>query len=276
MYLRVKNLFLFAAVVAGFTAFFHAELNAAVSSENIPLVVSEREMLFDRLLEQLPQSSQAKNAASIKSIIEQLRYSGVCKLEGNDVTIRPGCVGLQCLLEETFLANSGIFKKADFEIHTTMPSTPCCKLPDERAKETLFASFKDEARLITIDGRSASLDAICDQPHAILHLTYTKAGFNQRSREEQMILMKYWVPRIHTTCIESHDAFPVEVNGATYRLLMPSGNEIFFGIKASQALHADDKSFVIHLGTKDQPEIKRWLGDLEKNLESFGRTLFAQ
>ncbi|MCY3974627.1 MAG: hypothetical protein OXF02_03685 [Simkaniaceae bacterium] len=237
---------------------------------------SERDMLFDNLLHQLPESSQKTNADGIKAVIERLRDSGVCVLEGSDDEIRPACVGLQCLFEEMFLANRGLFKRADFEIHTTMPSTPCCKLPDEKVRETFLASFEDEVRLVTIDGRSASLDAICNQPNATLHLTYTEAGLNRRLRHEQIALREYWEPRLHTTCIASHAAFPARVNGATYRLLTLSGNEIFFGIQATQAIHADGKRFVVHLGMRDQPAIRVWLDTLEKDLASFGRTLFAR
>lgn len=255
---------------------FYLECDAGENVSGFSSATFEGEALLDKLLELLPRSSQEKNASGIQSIIERLRYSGVCKLEGNDADIRPGCVGFQCLLEEMFLVNSDLFEKANFEIHTTMPSTPCCKLPNKKAKETFLASFEDEARLVTIDGRSSSLDAILNQVHATLHLTYTKAGFYQRSEEERAVLMRYWGPKIDMTCVESHDEFPMEVNGATYRFLTLSGNALFFGIQASQALHADNKIFTIHFGVKDQEEIKIWLEDLEEKLASFGRVLFSE
>ena len=115
----------------------------------------------------------------------ELREKGVCVVEGPDKEIRPACVGLQCLVEETFLATSDAFAKADFEIHTTMPSTPCCKLPSEETKETLLASFSDAIRLVTVDGRSASLDQICHAPNATLFLTYTKEGLAKRTESER-------------------------------------------------------------------------------------------
>ena len=75
---------------------------------------------------------------------------------------------------------------------------------------------------------------------------------------------------IHTTCIASQATFPKEVNGATYRFTTPSGETLYFGIQATQALHADGKRFVLHLGTKEQPAVKQWLEKLEDDLASMG------
>ena len=233
--------------------------------------------LFKALESHLLVSSQVENAEAIMKVIAELkRTGGVCRLQGKDEDIRPGMVGLQCLFEETFLATLSSYNKGDFEIHTTMPSTPCCKLPTESAKESLLAVFDDKARLMTVDGRSQSLDAIASETKATLHLTYTKAGYNSRTEPQLLAYEQYWSKRIHATCIESTEAFPSELNGATYRLQTQQGTQIYFGIQATQAKEANSKCMIIHLGCPQQHEISQWLSGITSGLKEVGRTLFEQ
>lgn len=228
---------------------------------------------IEQLIEYLPHSSQQENADAIQRILEELRENGVYQAEGEDYVIRPGCVGLQCLVEETFFAYFGEYQKGDFEIHTTMPSTPCCKLPTQKAKETFLASFTDDSRLLTVDGRSISLEHLCSLPNAALHLTYTKKGLEKRSQEQRAVLEKYWASKVYRHCLDTVESFSQELNGATYRLLTHTGEEIFFSIQASQAALANTKCFTVYLGTKAQQVIDDRITFVEQELSCLGREL---
>ncbi|MCH1430701.1 MAG: hypothetical protein L7U87_08115 [Chlamydiales bacterium] len=236
---------------------------------------TELNLLFDSLVSFLPLSSQAEHAEAILSVIQQLKDNGgLCIKEGPDSEVRPAMVGLQCLFEECFLHHSNHYESADFVIHTTQPSTPCCKLPSESARESLLSDFPDAARLATIDGRSASLDGIANSLNASLHIVYTSAGYSSRTPQQQSTYDSYWKSRVHDYCIESDEPFSAEINGASYRLVTKSGEALTFGIQATQANNADDKCMIIHLGTVNQKAVGDWLSNLTEKLQERGYSLF--
>ncbi len=268
------------AVVAALSVSGEAQASSSMMPASAewrsPAETQDLAALFKELRIYLPKSSQAENRDAILNVIRRLEGTGVCHLEGPDHQVRPGMVGLQCLLEEVFVAKRDFFRQGDFEIHTTMPSTPCCKLPSASAKEALLTAFGDEARLVTVDGRSASLDAIAQASNATLHLTYTKAGYAKRSEEQRLAYDQYWAPRVHATELETCEAFSSGLNGATYRLVTRAGSTIYFGIQASQAKDANSKAMTVHLGPTSQPEVKRWLTGIEEGLVQLDRKLFER
>ena len=164
--------------------------------------LKDLEVFCANLKDFIPQSSQAQKQESIEKVLQSLAENkGSMTLEGPLDKIQSTAEGLQCLIEEFFIYSRDLFRSGDFAIHTTEIPSPCCKLPNEEARENLAMHFPDTAHWERINKRSASLDRLTSDLCAKVHIIYTLDGYISRREAEQTIFTHYWSSNTYNTCL---------------------------------------------------------------------------
>ena len=196
------------------------------------------------------------NQQDVTALLDQLVEAGYVAETGDD-TLRTKYVTLQGCIEQ---ALTRLEAPAMGVIHTPMPATPLCTLPDPVDPGVLDPSIRDQA-MITVQSRA---QIVRDYLLAggSLYVVYPLGGLQKRSPEQQAIyrseLANY--PETLFDWPLSVDSMDPQMIGATYLFSGDDGLLWAFSIKSRQANDPQQQSeWAIWLGPVTWPQIQQRL-----------------
>lgn len=188
-------------------------------------------------------------------------------LEKGSDKLRSAYVTSQGCIEHALACRQALGEITDLigMIHTPMPATPLCTLP-ESLDETLFDSSirYDLQKLLTVRSRAEVIRHYLKKG-AVLYVVYPRGGLEKRSPEQQAIYLnelKTYPNNLIDWVLNTNQIQP-DMIGATYFFRGPNKNIYTFSIKSRQANDPQEMSeWGLWLGEISTPQIKKRIENL--------------
>jgi len=229
--------------------------------------------LMDDVRSCIQNSGKIAPKEEILSCLDAIAAKGsILETGGDDLRIKfvhlQGCIEhalacAQALGEIEFLAGA---------IHTPMPATPLCALPDEDPSDLLDASIRGDAQKLSTVRSRAQIVREYLAKGGTLFIAYPKQGYEKRNAQQQAIYQST-LRQFPTNLIDSPlpTDIPPDLIGATY-LFRSQGKLYAFAIQARQANDIQSQSqWGIWFGPADHPDIARRIEAVSEFLSQSSR-----
>lgn len=205
--------------------------------EGAPPMVSLQEVVIDHIMREIGFGKRTSFEKELCGLLEELKGGGYVERPGDDAKVRPLFVTVQGLIEDACceLLQNGKLSRVSGAIHTPCPATPLCT--DGAISEKLVHTSleTDKARLVTVTFRARVLRDYLKYGGR-LYVVYPRGGELKRTESQLAIyrgLLAAYPKALFDSPIER--PIPLLLIGATYRITGRAGDEIVFGIGATQA-----------------------------------------
>ncbi len=205
-------------------------------------------------------SDSIEGKQEILKLIDRLGTKGAVIERGSD-DLRVKYVLSQGCMEHVLACKQALGEIVDLigVIHTPMPATPLCTLPENPDRSLLDHTIRHDLKKLLTVGSRAQIVREYLQKGGKLYIVYPQGGLEKRSKEQQAIYyseLARYPDKLIDWVLKSHQIDP-EMVGATYFFKSPDKRTYLFSIKSRQANDPQELSeWGLWLGEIADPIVK--------------------
>ena len=222
----------------------------------------------DTLIEEIVDANDSKEIIKLWNNLKKERYISE---SSDDSTVRPKFVGMQFIMESVIasMLKSGLAEKVTSVIYTPLPPTPLRVTDDNITQLVAVDIIKDAQRIDTISSRVISLKEIL-QNKGLVYATYQKPENENIDSIPGMSEYLKNAKRYNTLLDNPIEKINQEFVGASYLVQCSNGQEVFFSIKATQAINSTKSQWKLYYGSPFEYKVFSFFNTIQEVYKEAG------